>query len=125
MEEEPVLGEMIGNTEAKPILPRSLCQFARHIPFRTHSDRVPASEWAIIHSKTVMKLNNWDNIFCSRFLKQLNPSVRVPLLPFEEGDEILIAKLCVGTISLKVVGVFRSVLDIYEVRIPFVSKGRN
>ncbi len=100
MEEEPVFGEMIGNTEKKPVLPRCLCQFARHISSWTHSDRVPTSEWAIIHSEAIVELNDWDDIFRPRFLKQLNPNIRVPLFPLEERDEILKAELRVGTVIL-------------------------
>ena len=72
-----------------------------------------------------MELSNWDYVFCPCPLEQLNPSIRVPFFSLEERNEILIAELHVGTVILKVVGVFRSVLDIHEVRIPLASKGRN
>jgi len=70
-------------------------------------------------------LNNWDYVVCPRFPKQLNPSIRVPLFSLEEGDEILVAELRMGTVILKVIVKFGSILDIHKVGVPLASEGGN
>jgi hypothetical protein len=125
VEPEPMFSEMIRETEAESVLPCRISQFARHISLRTHSHGIPTSEGAIIHREAVVKLNNRDNVFSSRFLKQINPSIRVPFLSLEQGNEILIAELRLGTIMLDMIMVYGRILDIHKVGIPLAVEGRN
>ena len=99
--------------------------FACHISFRTHINRIPSVQFCIIHCKTVMMLCNRHNIFSTAFFKKRNPFIRIKMFALKHRDEILITKILMFAIGINVVPVLTHFFIIHISGIPFITKGRH
>src|SRR5208337_1013603 len=80
---------------------------------------------AVIHRKSVVVFEYWDDVFCAGFLKKTGPCGRIKFLSLEFRDEVLVSKLVLWPINSEVVLVLIGSLQVHIAGIPLVAKSRN
>mgnify|MGYP000344961181 CR=1 FL=1 len=125
MEEPPVLGPMAGEAEDQPPRPDGLGQVADDIAPGPHADGVPLREAAVVHGEAVVVLGHRHLVAGAGLLEEGRPPIGIKSFTPEEGNEVLVAELRLGTVGGPVVGELARAGPVHVARVPLVAKGGN
>ena len=123
---EPVIFRTVGRCTQDHISSFNLSlKFTQDISFWSHLRRIPASQLAGIHFKSVMMLCYRNYKLSSGFLKQFCPLRRIKLFSLKHGNKIFISEFIQCAIFFYMVKIFSRSFFIHIPWIPFISKCRN
>src|SRR5438067_8765012 len=92
---------------------------------RSHVGGGPVGEGAVIHLKTIVVLEHWNDVFGAGFPKEFCPGGWLELLSLKHRNKIFVAKLFLSAVSRNVVLVFFGTLDVHLARIPLTAECRH
>src|ERR1700722_12013863 len=94
-----MLDAMRGGPKVQSLGAHLFFQIPHQVAMRTHLDRRPVGKIAVVHLKTVMVLEDRDNIARAGFFEETRPGLRVVMLGLEHGNEVFVSELGQWTVE--------------------------